>query len=327
MFVLVVLSLTLCFIALMYLIFEKDESFKEALSFTIVLLVSMRRMRRRRRVADGLLLGAVGGSGRLVQALGRWGGGPAEVADAASASSPSASHTAPQPTSQPPAAPAPPAHLQVASIPIAIEIVCTTTLALGSRQLSAYGAIVTRLQAIEEMAGMNMLCSDKTGERGREGGRRVRCVCDWLAGRGVAGWQGGGGVCVVGWLAGMPLSKAAKTPPAAADAAAGGELPNPHRLSACRHADPEQDGDPGLLPHLQGGPGPGLCAHRLCPRRQVEGGGWGGVGPRARTPAAQQQEQCLAGWPAAQLGGWVAGSAVPYPQLQFLLSAATAPIQ
>ena len=53
---------------------------------------------------------------------------------------------------------------QVASIPIAIEIVCTTTLALGSRQLSAYGAIVTRLQAIEEMAGMNMLCSDKTGE-------------------------------------------------------------------------------------------------------------------------------------------------------------------
>lgn len=55
--------------------------------------------------------------------------------------------------------------LLVASIPIAIEIVCTTTLALGSRQLSAYGAIVTRLQSIEEMAGMNMLCSDKTGAR------------------------------------------------------------------------------------------------------------------------------------------------------------------
>jgi magnesium-transporting ATPase (P-type) len=39
----------------------------------------------------------------------------------------------------------------------------TTTLALGSRQLSAKGAIVARLTAIEEMAGMNMLCSDKTG--------------------------------------------------------------------------------------------------------------------------------------------------------------------
>ena len=53
--------------------------------------------------------------------------------------------------------------LLVASIPIAIEIVCTTTLALGSRQLSMTGAIVTRLAAIEDMAGMNMLCSDKTG--------------------------------------------------------------------------------------------------------------------------------------------------------------------
>jgi len=53
--------------------------------------------------------------------------------------------------------------LLVASIPIAIEIVCTTTLALGSRQLSLEGAIVTRLASIEEMAGMNMLCSDKTG--------------------------------------------------------------------------------------------------------------------------------------------------------------------
>ncbi|CAL5220978.1 g3087 [Coccomyxa viridis] len=53
--------------------------------------------------------------------------------------------------------------LLVASIPIAIEIVSTTTLALGSRQLAQQGAIVTRLTAIEEMAGMTLLCSDKTG--------------------------------------------------------------------------------------------------------------------------------------------------------------------
>jgi H+-transporting ATPase len=53
--------------------------------------------------------------------------------------------------------------LLIASIPVAIEIVVTATLALGSRQLSEHGAIVTRLTAIEEMAGMNMLCSDKTG--------------------------------------------------------------------------------------------------------------------------------------------------------------------
>jgi H+-transporting ATPase len=43
--------------------------------------------------------------------------------------------------------------LLVASIPIAIEIVCTTTLALGSRHLSKDGAIVSRLAAIEDMAG------------------------------------------------------------------------------------------------------------------------------------------------------------------------------
>jgi H+-transporting ATPase len=53
--------------------------------------------------------------------------------------------------------------LIVASIPIAIEIVCTTTLALGSKELAKHGAIVTRLAAIEDLAGMNMLCSDKTG--------------------------------------------------------------------------------------------------------------------------------------------------------------------
>jgi H+-transporting ATPase len=53
--------------------------------------------------------------------------------------------------------------LFVASIPLAIEIVTTTTLALGSKELSKHGAIVTRLSAIEDMAGMSILCSDKTG--------------------------------------------------------------------------------------------------------------------------------------------------------------------
>lgn len=53
--------------------------------------------------------------------------------------------------------------LMVASIPMAVEIVTTTTLALGSKELSAHGAIVTRLAAIEDLAGMSILCSDKTG--------------------------------------------------------------------------------------------------------------------------------------------------------------------
>jgi H+-transporting ATPase len=53
--------------------------------------------------------------------------------------------------------------LLVASIPLAIEIVTTTTLAIGSKQLSKHGAIVARLAAIEDLAGMAILCSDKTG--------------------------------------------------------------------------------------------------------------------------------------------------------------------
>ena len=53
--------------------------------------------------------------------------------------------------------------LLVASIPLAIEIVTTTTLAIGSKKLVAHGAIVSKLSAIEDLAGMSILCSDKTG--------------------------------------------------------------------------------------------------------------------------------------------------------------------
>jgi len=53
--------------------------------------------------------------------------------------------------------------LLVASIPIAMQVVCTTTMALGSRKLAEQKAIVARLSSIEQLAGMNVLCSDKTG--------------------------------------------------------------------------------------------------------------------------------------------------------------------
>jgi len=67
--------------------------------------------------------------------------------------------------------------LLVASIPIAIEIVCTTTLALGSRELSQDGAIVSRLAAIEDMAGACVrACVRGFGRVG------VMCGCDWLVG-------------------------------------------------------------------------------------------------------------------------------------------------
>merc|ERR1711871_174662 len=53
--------------------------------------------------------------------------------------------------------------LVVVTLPLAIEIVTTTTLAVGSKDMSKHGAIVTRLSAIEDLAGMQILCSDKTG--------------------------------------------------------------------------------------------------------------------------------------------------------------------
>jgi H+-transporting ATPase len=53
--------------------------------------------------------------------------------------------------------------LLVASIPVAMEVVVVSTMALGARKLAEMQAIVANLPAIEQLAGMNMLCSDKTG--------------------------------------------------------------------------------------------------------------------------------------------------------------------
>eukprot|EP00927_Polykrikos_kofoidii_P085518 TRINITY_DN9327_c1_g1_i1.p1 TRINITY_DN9327_c1_g1~~TRINITY_DN9327_c1_g1_i1.p1 ORF type:complete len:909 (+),score=223.15 TRINITY_DN9327_c1_g1_i1:174-2900(+) len=53
--------------------------------------------------------------------------------------------------------------LLIASIPVALRVVCTCTLALGCKELAAEKAIVARLSSVEEFAGMDILCSDKTG--------------------------------------------------------------------------------------------------------------------------------------------------------------------
>ena len=53
--------------------------------------------------------------------------------------------------------------LLVASIPIAMQVVCTGTMAVGSRTLAKHHALVSRLSSIEELAGMDVLCCDKTG--------------------------------------------------------------------------------------------------------------------------------------------------------------------
>ncbi len=53
--------------------------------------------------------------------------------------------------------------LTVAAIPVALPAVLSVTMAVGASRLAAMRAIVSRLVSIEEMAGMDMLCSDKTG--------------------------------------------------------------------------------------------------------------------------------------------------------------------
>ncbi|CAH1423028.1 unnamed protein product [Lactuca virosa] len=53
--------------------------------------------------------------------------------------------------------------LLIGGIPIAMPTVLSVTMAIGSHKLSQQGAITKRMTAIEEMAGMDILCSDKTG--------------------------------------------------------------------------------------------------------------------------------------------------------------------
>ncbi len=53
--------------------------------------------------------------------------------------------------------------LLVAAIPVAMPTVLSVTMAVGARLLATKEAIVTRLPAIEELAGVDVLCSDKTG--------------------------------------------------------------------------------------------------------------------------------------------------------------------
>jgi H+-transporting ATPase len=53
--------------------------------------------------------------------------------------------------------------LTVAAIPAALPAVLSVTLAIGAMALAKKEAIVRKLVAIEEMAGMDVLCSDKTG--------------------------------------------------------------------------------------------------------------------------------------------------------------------
>lgn len=53
--------------------------------------------------------------------------------------------------------------LLVAAVPFTTPAVLSVTMALGAKMLAVKQAIVSRLESIEELAGIDILCSDKTG--------------------------------------------------------------------------------------------------------------------------------------------------------------------
>jgi H+-transporting ATPase len=53
--------------------------------------------------------------------------------------------------------------LTIAAVPVAMPAVLSVTMALGAKILAAKQAIITKLTAVEEVAGIDVLCSDKTG--------------------------------------------------------------------------------------------------------------------------------------------------------------------
>jgi H+-transporting ATPase len=53
--------------------------------------------------------------------------------------------------------------LTIASVPVAMPAVLSVTMAVGARLLALKEAIVTHLSSVEELAGVDVLCSDKTG--------------------------------------------------------------------------------------------------------------------------------------------------------------------
>ncbi|HEY7173546.1 MAG TPA: HAD-IC family P-type ATPase, partial [Micromonosporaceae bacterium] len=51
----------------------------------------------------------------------------------------------------------------IASVPVALPAVLSVTMAVGTRQLARRQAVVSHLPAVEELGGIDVLCTDKTG--------------------------------------------------------------------------------------------------------------------------------------------------------------------
>jgi H+-transporting ATPase len=53
--------------------------------------------------------------------------------------------------------------LLMSAVPVALPVIFTVSMAVGSMELAHYGVLVTRLSAAEDAANMDVLCADKTG--------------------------------------------------------------------------------------------------------------------------------------------------------------------
>ncbi|MFX1497619.1 MAG: HAD-IC family P-type ATPase, partial [Promethearchaeota archaeon] len=68
--------------------------------------------------------------------------------------------------------------LLVASIPIALPTMFTISMALGSSELSKKGVLITRLDAVEDVALMDIICIDKTGTLTLNKLRLSKLICN-----------------------------------------------------------------------------------------------------------------------------------------------------
>ncbi|TVT28365.1 plasma-membrane proton-efflux P-type ATPase [Amycolatopsis rhizosphaerae] len=66
----------------------------------------------------------------------------------------------------------------IASVPVALPAVLSVTMAVGARKLARHQAVVSHLPAVEELGGIDVLCSDKTGTLTRNALALVAC---WTA--------------------------------------------------------------------------------------------------------------------------------------------------
>ena len=53
--------------------------------------------------------------------------------------------------------------LLMSAVPVALPVMFTVSMAVGSMELGRHGVLITRLSAIEDAANMDVLCADKTG--------------------------------------------------------------------------------------------------------------------------------------------------------------------